>query len=381
MTPVYFDHNATTPLDGRVLDAMLPYLQERHGNPSSRHEFGTVTRKAVDRAREQVAALVGVQPVQVVFTSGGTEANNLLIRGMAAGMKPTQVAVSSIEHSCVAAPAQDLVRQGWTLRKLKVTRDGAVDLADVDAALTVPTGIVSVMLAHNETGVIQDVAAVGERARRAHAVMHTDAVQALGKIEVDFNALNVQAMTLTAHKLYGPKGAGALVIDKRLDLRALVAGGGQERGLRGGTENVPAIVGFGAACELAAGRLDELGARLVALRDRFESGISDMGATVFGARLPRLPNTSFFAFKGIQGEALVIELDKAGFAVGSGAACSSANPEPPGSLLAMGVAPDFAHGAARFSAGAANTNEQVDALLTALAAVVQRLRKMTAVTV
>lgn len=381
MTHVYFDHNATTPLDERVLSAMLPFLKDQHGNASSRHEFGTVARKAVDDAREQVAALVGVQPVQVIFTSGGTEANNLFIKGAAGYLKPAQVAVSAIEHPCVAKPAQELVRQGWTLRKLAVARDGAIDLADVEAALATATGIVSVMLANNETGVIQDVAAVGERARRAKAVMHTDAVQALGKIPVDFNALNVSAMTLSAHKIYGPKGAGALIVDKRLELRPLLSGGGHERGLRSGTENVPAIVGFGAACELAAGRMSDLGRQVQVLRARLERGLAGMGAVIFGAAAPRVPNTSYFALQGIDGEALVIELDKMGYAVAAGAACSSTSSEPSATLLAMGVAPAVARGAVRFSLGAVNTAEQVDGFLTALAAVAQRLRRMAAVAV
>lgn len=381
MTHVYFDHNATTPLDERVLAAMLPFLRDQHGNASSRHEFGTVARKAVDDAREQVAALVGVQPVQVIFTSGGTEANNLFIKGAAGYLKPAQVAVSAIEHPCVAKPAQELVRQGWTLRKLAVTRQGTIDLADVDAALATNTGIVSVMLANNETGVIQDVAAVGERARRAKAVMHTDAVQALGKMVVDFNALNVSAMTLSAHKIYGPKGAGALIVDKRLELRPLLSGGGHERGLRSGTENVPAIVGFGAACELAAGRMSDLSRHVQGLRERLERGLTGMGATLFGAGALRVPNTSYFALQGIDGEALVIELDKIGYAVAAGAACSSTSSEPSATLLAMGVAPAVARGAVRFSLGAGNTAEQVDGFLTALAAVAQRLRQMTAVAV
>lgn len=381
MTHVYFDHNATTPLDERVLSVMLPFLRDQHGNASSRHEFGTVARKAVDDAREQVAALVGVQPVQVIFTGGGTEANNLFIKGAAGYLKPAQVAVSAIEHPCVAKPAQELVRQGWTLRKLAVTRQGTIDLADVDAALATNTGIVSVMLANNETGVIQDVAAVGERARRAKALMHTDAVQALGKIAVDFNALNVSAMTLSAHKIYGPKGAGALIVDKRLELRPLLSGGGHERGLRSGTENVPAIVGFGAACELAAGRMSDLNRHVQGLRERLERGLAGMGATIFGAGATRVPNTSYFALQGIDGEALVIELDKVGYAVAAGAACSSTSSEPSATLLAMGVAPAVARGAVRFSLGAGNTAEQVDGFLTALAAVAQRLRQMTAVAV
>jgi len=381
MTHVYFDHNATTPLDDRVLEAMLPYLRGQFGNASSRHEFGTVARKAVDRAREQVAALIGVQPVQVIFTSGGTEANNLFIKGAAACLKPTQIAVSAIEHPCVAKPAQELTRAGWKLRKLAVTREGGTDLADVETALGGPTGLVSVMLANNETGVIQDVAAVAERARAAGAWMHSDAVQALGKIAVDFEALKVHAMTLSAHKIYGPKGAGALVVDKRLELRPLLSGGGHERGLRSGTENVPAIVGFGAACELTASRMSELGPRLAALRERLERGLKELGATIFGAAAARIPNTSYFAFRGMDGEALVIELDKVGYAVAAGAACSSAGTEPSATLLAMGVQPELARGAVRFSLGAANTTQQVDEFLGALAGVVTRLRRLTAIAV
>ena len=201
MTHVYFDHNATTPLDGQVLAAMLPYMREQYGNASSRHEFGTLARKAVNQAREQVAALVGVEPVQVVFTSGGTEANNAFVKGAAAMLKPCQIAVSAIEHPCIAKPAQELARSGWKVRRLGVNRDGRVDVAEVERALMEATGIVSVMLANNETGVIQDVAAIAEIARRAGAWMHTDAVQALCKVEVDFAALNVHAMTLWGQKI------------------------------------------------------------------------------------------------------------------------------------------------------------------------------------
>src|SRR5215813_11656073 len=299
---VYFDHNATTPVDDRVFEAMVPFLRGSYGNASSRHEFGTLARRAVEVAREQVAALVGVQPSQVIFVSGGTEANNMFIKGAASRLKPTQVAVSAIEHPCVAKPAQELARSGWKVRRLAVDSAGELDIADLDAALAEPTGVVSVMLANNETGVIQDVAAAGERARRVKAWMHTDAVQALGKIPVGFAALNVHALTLSAHKIYGPKGAGALVIDKRLEVRPLIHGGGHEQGLRSGTENVPAIVGFGAACELAASRMTELAPRLEALRARLERGLQGLGAVVFGAGARRIPNTSYFALEGIAGE-------------------------------------------------------------------------------
>src|SRR5262245_3487220 len=378
MEHVYFDHNATTPVDDRVLEVMLPFLRGQYGNASSRHELGTAARRAVNVAREQVAALVNVQPSQVIFVSGGTEANNLFVKGVATWLKPSQVAVGSIEHPCVAKPAQELARAGWKVRKLAVSGDGELDLADLDRALEVPTGLASLMVANNETGVIQDVSAAGERARRARAWMHTDAVQALGKIPIDFAALNVHAMTLSAHKIYGPKGAGALVVDKRLEVRPLIHGGGHEQGLRSGTENVPAIVGFGAACELAASRMTELATRLEALRARLERGLQGLGAVVFGAGARRIPNTSYFALEGIAGETLVIELDKAGYAVAPGAACSSASPEPSATLLAMGVEPELARGAVRFSLGAANTAQQVDEFLQALGRVVTRLRSLTA---
>ena len=377
----YLDHNATTPLDARVLEAMLPFLREQYGNASSRHDLGITARRAIDEAREQVAALVNVRPPQVVFTSGGTEANNLFIKGAAEILKPSQIAVSAIEHPCVAKPAGLLARKGWTLRKLAVTHDGVVELHDVEAALQTPTGMVSVMTANNETGVIQPVAAIAERARAAKAWMHTDAVQALGKIPVDFEALNVHAMTLSAHKIYGPKGAGALIVDKRIELTPLLAGGGHEHGLRSGTENVPAIVGFGAAAALAAERLAALAPRLEKLRVRVEQGLSQTGAVIFGATAQRVPNTSYFSFDGIDGETLIIELDKLGFGVAAGAACSSANPEPSATLLAMGVAPDIARGAVRFSLGAANTAADVDAFLAAVTQVVERFRNLTAMTV
>lgn len=381
MTHVYLDHNATTPLDERVLAAMLPYLREQYGNASSRHEFGTLARKAVNEAREQVAALVGVQPAQVIFTSGGTESNNAFIKGAAGMLKAGQVAVGAIEHPCVAKPAQELARAGWLLRKLAVDSEGRIALADVAQALKVPTGMVSVMLANNETGVIQDVAAVAALARAAGAWMHTDAVQALGKIAVDFNGLEVHAMTLSAHKIYGPKGVGALVLDKRIELKPLISGGGHEQGLRSGTENVPGIVGFGAACELAGRRLRELAPRLAAMRAQFERALHGTGAVIFGAGAPRIPNTSYFAFPGIEGETLVVELDKAGFAVASGAACSSANPEPSATLLAMGVAPEIARGAVRLSLGVQNTPQQVENFLRALSGVLARFKGLTAMAV
>jgi cysteine desulfurase len=381
MPHIYLDHNSTTPLDESVLTAMLPFLREHYGNASSRHEFGTVARQGVERAREQVAALVGATAAQVIFTSGGTEANNAFIKGAAGMQRPAQIAISAIEHPCVAKPAAELARAGWKLRTLAVDREGRVSVADAARALQEPTGIMSVMLANNETGVIQDVAAIGEHARAARAWMHTDAVQALGKLDIDFNDLNVHAMTLSAHKIYGPKGVGALVIDKRIELKPLLSGGGHEQGLRSGTENVAGIVGFGAACEIAASRRRELAARLAVLRDQMERGLAGIDATIFGGGAPRIPNTSYFAVAGIDGETLVVELDKLGFAVASGAACSSTSTEPSATLLAMGVAPEVARGAVRVSLGAANSAAQIDAFISALASTAARLRQLTAIAV
>ncbi|MEN3355603.1 MAG: cysteine desulfurase [Betaproteobacteria bacterium] len=381
MTHVYLDHNATTALDERVLEAMLPYMRAQYGNASSRHELGTQARKAVNAAREQVAVLVNVQPSQVVFVSGGTEANNLFIKGAAGYLKPAQIAVSAIEHPCVARPAQDLARAGWKVRKIAVTVDGCLDLNDLASALAEPTGIVSVMLANNETGVIQEIAEIAERSRAARAWVHTDAVQALGKIEVDFRALNVHAMTISAHKICGPKGAGALVVDKRIELKPIIAGGGHEQGMRSGTENVPAIVGFGAAAELAAARRAAFAERVAILRNRLESGLHELGGVIFGERAPRVPNTSYFAFPNIDGETLVIELDKLGYAVAAGAACSSASTEPSATLMAMGVEPELARGAVRLSLGVTSTTEEVDGFLHAAKALVKRLKGLTAMAV
>jgi len=379
--PTYLDHNATTPVHPAVLEAMLPYFSRLHGNASSRHEYGRAARRAIDEARSRVAFAAGAHPTEVVFTSGGSEANNLFIKGAAAAMKPGTVAVSAIEHPCVREPAKQLARGGWRLREIAVDENCRVASADFSAALAEQPELISVMLANNETGVVQDVAAFAEQARSSRAWFHTDAVQAFGKLPLNFRELNghgVHAMTLSAHKIGGPKGAGALIVDKRVELQALIAGGGHERGLRSGTENVPAIVGFGLACELATADLAGKAARAAALRDELERGLAELGATIFGAVAPRLPNTVYFALPAIDGETLVGKLDRAGYAVASGAACSSANPEASHVLLAMGVATDLARGAVRVSLGPDSTAGEVSDFLAALAATAQQLNRMSA---
>ena len=381
--PAYFDHNATTPLDPRVLEGMLPYLREQYGNASSRHEYGRAARRAIDEARQRVAYAVGAHPTEVVFTSGGSEANNLFIKGAAACLAPGTVAISAIEHPCVREPAKQLRRSGWTLREIAVDENCRVAGADFLAALGENPSLISVMLANNETGAVQDVAALAAQAGSARAWFHTDAVQAFGKRRLDFRALNgagVHALTLSAHKVGGPKGAGALVLDKRVELQPLIAGGGHERGLRSGTENVAAIVGFGLAAELATAQLDARARQLEALRTELEAGLAAQGASIFGGAAERLANTSYFAFAGIDGETLVGKLDRAGFAVAAGAACSSANPEPSQVLLAMGIQSSLARGAVRVSFGIENNAVQVRDFLAALNTTILQLKGLTALT-
>ena len=382
--PAYLDHNATTPLDPAVLAGMLPWLESQFGNASSRHEFGRAARRAVDEARQQVAEAVNAHPTEIVFTSGGSETNNLFLKGAAASLKPGLIAVGATEHPCILKPAAQLAGQGWQVRHLAVDGAGRLDLADYTEALLAKPKLISVMTANNETGVVQDVAALASAAKAAGGWFHTDAVQALGKLPIDFRVLNasgVHAMTLSAHKAGGPKGAAALVLDKRVELQPLIAGGGHERGLRSGTENVPAIVGFGIAAELAAQRVAELSLRLRAMQVKLESGLVALGARVFATEASRLPNTSYFAFPDIDGETLVGKLDREGFAVASGAACSSANPEPSHVLRAMGVAPEIARGAVRVSLGAGNTETEINQFINALQLTVGRLQGLTAIAV
>jgi cysteine desulfurase len=379
--PVYFDHNATTPLHPAVLEGMLPYLREQYGNASSRHEYGRAARRAIDEARQRVAFAVGAHPTEIVFTSGGSEANNLFLKGVAANSKPGTLAISAIEHPCVRQPARQLAKRGWVVREIAVDADCRLASADFSQEVAAKPALISVMLANNETGTVQDIAALATEAKTERAWFHSDAVQAFGKLPINFRSLNaagVHALTLSAHKLGGPKGAGALVVDKRVELEPLIAGGGQERGLRSGTENVAAIVGFGLAAELATARLDESSRQLQSLRATLESGVVALGARVFGSGAERLPNTTYFGFSGIDGETLVGKLDRAGFAVASGAACSSANPEPSHVLLAMQVPGEIARGAVRVSVGAGNTTAQVDDFLSVLSATVKQLQGMTA---
>ncbi|MGE3480811.1 MAG: cysteine desulfurase family protein [Gammaproteobacteria bacterium] len=373
---VYLDHNATTPIDPAVWQAMQPYLQDAFGNPSSQHAPGRRARAAVERAREQVAGLVNARGARVVFTSGGTEANHLALLGAAPGPDGA-IALSAIEHSSVLGPARMLAARGCRVDFMAPDAQGRIPPAALDEALAPETRLVSVMAANNETGVIQDIAALAGRARARGALMHTDAVQAAGKIALDFAASGVHLMSLSAHKICGPKGVGALVVHKGVDLEPLLQGGGQEMGLRAGTENVAGIVGFGAAAELAQRTLAARAAQAAALEARLEARLRAIaGIEIFGAAAARLSNTVFFAVAGIDGATLLLRLDQAGFAAASGSACASAQPDPSHVLLAMGVDRERAYGAIRVSFGAGNTPGQVDAFADTLGREIEILRGM-----
>lgn len=380
-SPVYLDWNATTPLDPAVREAMLAWLGERHGNASSRHEYGRQARAAIDEARTRVAAAVGAHATEVIFTSGGSEANNLFIKGAAACLKPGLLGISAIEHPCVREPARQLRRRGWTVREIAVDGAGRIDRNDWLALLEQRPALLSVMLANNETGVLQDIETLASEAQRTGAWLHTDAVQALGKVGVNFRDSGVHAMTLSGHKIGGPLGAGALIVDKRIEIEPLIAGGGQERGLRSGTENVAAIVGFGLACELAAARVEDESRRLAKLRTLLETGLRELGVVVFSDRAERLPNTSFFALDDLDGETLVGRLDRAGFACASGSACSSAHPEPSPTLIAMGVAPDVARSALRVSLGRDTTENDINRFVATYRQLTGELKNLTAMAV
>lgn len=373
----YLDHNATTPVDPRVVEAMLPYLGGPPGNPSSAHRPGRRARAALERARVQVAALVGAQPRQVVFTSGGTEANNLALFGLAAAEGHGRIALSPVEHPSVIEPAQALPGTDWELDWLPVDAEGRVDVAAWTPAAA--TRIVSLMWANNETGVMQPVAELAARARAAGALVHSDAVQAAGKVAVDFRASGVHLLTLSSHKINGPQGVGALVVDPAVDLVPRQRGGGQERGLRSGTENLAGIVGFGRAAELALAELDPRAAAARALVARLDLGLRAIpGLTCFASGAERLPNTRLFAIDGIDGEALLLALDRDGVAVSSGSACHSGTGAPSHVLAAMGVPDAVARGAIRVSVGQGSAAADIDALLAALGRQVSALRRLVA---
>ncbi len=375
--PVYLDHNATTPLNPDVLEAMMPYMTGLYGNPSSVHRYGRLTRDALEQARMQVANLVGAQPKEVIFTSGGTEANNLAIRGtLAATATKARIAVSAIEHASLTAPAKLMAEQGWQLNLITADAQGVITQAALQASMSDTTQMLSVMAANNETGVLQDIGGLVESAKaiNRNVLFHTDACQLAGKMPLNFAQLKLDLMSLSSHKLYGPLGAGALVAASHVDLAPLIVGGGQEKQRRSGTENLPAIVGFGAAAELATQVLQQRQSAMAILQSQLMEQLQLMpDICVFSQDAARLPNTIMFALEGIDGEALLMQLDRKGFAVSSGSACDSAKTEPSHVLLAMGVAPQVARGAIRVSVGEQNTTEDVQQFIAALNEINQQL--------
>jgi cysteine desulfurase len=379
---IYLDHNATTPPAAEVVDRMSGALREQFGNPSSVHHYGQVAKAALDDARSAVAALVGGDPSEIVFTSGGTESDNFAIRGVAEALAPTgrrHLIATTIEHEAVLNTFKALARRGWKTTLLPVDQSGIVSTDALEQALTDDTGLVSVMHANNEIGTIQPVAQLARLAKARGALFHTDAVQTAGKIPVDVKALGVDLLSLSAHKFYGPKGAGALWIRRGVRLHTPMTGGKQERGRRAGTENVAGIVGLGVAAHLARGTMAAAGDRLAALRDRLEEGVlaAVSGTAINGARAPRVPNTTNISFDRIEAESLLIALDLAGIAVSTGSACSSGTLEPSHVLKAMGFPSHRTQNSIRFSLGAANTEADIQRVIEVLPGVVDKLRSLT----
>jgi cysteine desulfurase len=360
--PVYLDHHATTPLDPRVLDAMLPYFSERFGNPhSAQHAYGWAAEQAVERARTQVAGLIGALPEEIVFTSGATEANNLAIRGIAAHAGDRQhVITCATEHPCVLETCRALRRDGFELSELPVRPDGLIDLDRLSAALRPDTALVSIMTANHEVGVLQPIGEIARLCRERGILLHTDAAQAAGRIPLDVAALGVDLMSLSAHKLYGPKGIGALYVRGGLRLAPLLAGGGQERGLRPGTLPTPLCVGFGTACALAQAELAAEAARVRALRDRLYDGLRQALPEIRlnGAAEPRLPNNLNLCLPGIDAEDLLAGLPE--LALATGAACASATQEPSPVLRALGLSDEDIQGSIRIGLGRTSTAAEIE---------------------
>ena len=381
MKRIYLDHNATTPVNPAVLEAMLPFFERNFGNPSSTYSFGREAREGIDRAREQVANLIGADPESIVFTSGGTESDNLAIKGIAFAneKKGKHIITSQIEHPAVLNTCQFLEKAGFETTHLTVDKYGKVDLDQLRDSIRNETILISIMHGNNEIGTIQDIEEIGRIARERGIYLHTDAVQACGKIPVDVTKSNVSILSMSGHKMYGPKGISALYVRRGIRIFPLFHGGHHEYDRRAGTENVPGMVGMGKACELAKDSIEENHDRLVDLRDRLQdelvSRIED--TVVNGHPTDRLPNTLNMCFRHVEGESMIMMLDTRGVAVSSGSACTSDSLDPSHVLMAIGLSHEIAHGSLRFSFGANNTTEDVDYVAEVLPEIVRRLRKMS----
>ena len=379
---IYLDHAATTPVDPRVVEAMLPYFSERYGNASSIHSLGREARRALDQARADVAGILNCSPQEIVFTSCGTESDNLAIRGVAwnSRQRGGHIITSSIEHHAVSHTCEQMEEQfGFHVTYLPVDEYGRVDPADVEKAISDRTVLITIMYGNNEVGTIEPISEIGEIARRHDIPFHTDAVQAAGALSLNVQGLNVDLLTLSGHKFYAPKGVGVLYVREGLELIPSQTGGGHEHDLRSGTENVPCIVGLATALKLVEERREEESYRLASLRDRLTDGVlsSIPHCRLMGHPTERLPNNANFIFEYVEGEGILMSLDMQGIAASSGSACSTGSPEPSHVLLAMRVSRDVAHGSVRMTLGHQNTEDDVDRVLDVLPSIIERLRVMS----
>lgn len=382
MKKIYLDHGATTRLNEQVLAEMMPYFSEVYGNPSSIHFYGREVRKGIEEAREKVAAAIGAEPREIVFTSGGTEADNLAIRGVARALqkKGNHIITSAVEHHAVLDACLALKDEGFEITVLPVDEYGMVRLSDVEAAITDKTILITVMMANNEVGTLQPVDQIGRLARERGITFHTDAVQAIGILPVNVNDIQCDLLSMSAHKFYGPKGVGALYVRKGTKLKVYSFGGSQERKMRPGTENVPGIIGMGKAAELAVKEMDAKVARITALRDKLIDGLMKIEDTKLnGHPTLRLPGNVNVSVQYVEGESLILSLDLKGIAVSSGSACTSGSLDPSHVLMAMGLDHQTAHGSLRFTLGKDNTEEEIDYVLQVVPEVVARLRSMSPV--
>ncbi|MHB9024554.1 MAG: cysteine desulfurase NifS [Armatimonadota bacterium] len=378
---IYLDHAATTPVAREVIDAMLPYYEEFWGNPSSIHQFGRKANEGVEQARLQVAELLGCPPKEIYFTSGGTEADNLAIFGtaMAREDQGRHIITSAVEHHAVSHSLDALEKRGWEITTLPVNGTGMVDPDDVRKAIRPDTVLVTIMHANNEMGTVEPIAEIGKVCREAKVWFHTDAVQTVGHIATRVDELHVDMLSLSGHKLYGPKGVGALYIRRGVRVKPLIYGGGHERGMRSGTENVPGMVGLGRAAQLALEEMESEAARQARLRDTLLAGLLERipDSLVTGDRTHRLPNNASIIVKYVEGEAQLLRLDAVGIAASSGSACTSGSLDPSHVLLAMGIPVEFAHGSLRFSLGRSTTEEEIDYVIEQLPPIVELLRMMS----
>ncbi len=378
---VYMDNAATTPVKKEVLDEMLPYFTEKYGNPSSIYRLGREGKAAIDDSRNKVANAIGANPKEIYFTSGGSEADNWAIKGVAFANKKkgNHIITSKVEHHGILHTCEYLERNGFDVTYLDVDENGIVDLKELEEAITDKTILISIMFANNEIGTIQPVKEIGEIAKKNGVFFHTDGVQAVGKIEIDVDDLNIDMLSMSAHKIYGPKGIGALYIRKGVKIHPHIHGGAQEKNRRAGTENVPSIVGFAKAIEMACENIDEHNKKLIKLRDKL---IKDIANNISHVKLnghpeKRLSNNVNFSFEFIEGEALLLSLDMVGVAGSSGSACTSGSLDPSHVLLSIGLPHEIAHGSLRLSLGDFNTEEEVDYVVENLITIVDRLRKMS----